>query len=120
MRLDTAKDYGYQYHEPDIYGYDAAKSGGEALTMSRVFEGLHPEDIKAAIRKRGQTLAGLAAKHGYSDSYLRRTIKQAMPEGERIIADFLGLHPKVIWPDRYDRTLRPNPIAQSAALWPDE
>lgn len=70
-------------------------------------KGWHPEDIKAAIRKRGQTFEGLARRHHYSAAYLRQTLIQPMPKGEKIISDFLGIAPWRIWPDRYERNGQP-------------
>jgi len=69
--------------------------------------GMHPEDIKAAIRKRGETLQGLARRNHYSETYLRRTLLKPMPRGEKIISDFLGIAPWRIWPDRYERNGSP-------------
>lgn len=67
----------------------------------RALPGWHPEDIKAAIRKKGTSLTALSKKHGYSDSYLRGTLIRHRPEGEAIIAEFLDTTPADIWPERY-------------------
>lgn len=62
----------------------------------------HPEDIKAAVRKRGSTLSGLALANGVSAQLLSRALlDRSSSRAEKIIADFLGLHPKSIWPSRY-------------------
>jgi Ner family transcriptional regulator len=63
--------------------------------------GWHAEDVKAAVRKKGTTLTALSNKHGYSDSYLRGTLIRQRPYGERVIAEFLGVSPADIWPERY-------------------
>jgi Ner family transcriptional regulator len=63
--------------------------------------GWHAEDVKAAIRKKGMTLTALSRRHEYSDSYLRGTLIRQRPHGEEIIAEFLGISPAEIWPDRY-------------------
>ena len=68
----------------------------------KALSGWHAEDVKAAIRKKGQTLSGLSKAHRYSDSYLRGALIRPLPRGEAIIANFLGLRPQDIWPDRYD------------------
>lgn len=65
---------------------------------------MHPEDIKAAIRKRGETISSLAARHGMKAQSLSRAIhERSSAKAENIIADFLGLRPCDVWPHRYDR-----------------
>jgi Ner family transcriptional regulator len=67
----------------------------------KALSGWHAEDVKAAIRKKGLTLSALSKLHHYSDSYLRGTLIRRRPRGEEIIAQFLGVSPAEIWPDRY-------------------
>lgn len=62
----------------------------------------HSEDIKAAVRKRGRTLTDLAREAGFSDGACRKALTVPWPAVERVIADFLGQAPAVIWPSRYD------------------
>lgn len=64
-------------------------------------KGLHREDIKAEIRKRGIACTTLATRHGYDASAVRVALYKPWPAVERLIADFLGLKPQRIWPDRY-------------------
>lgn len=73
----------------------------------------HPEDIKAAVRKRGCTLADIARGAGMKDKALRLALVLPRAEAERVIARFLDLHPMTIWPSRYqsDGTRkRPQPV----------
>jgi len=64
----------------------------------------HPEDIKAAVRKRGSTLSALAARNGMSTQALSRALdERSSARAEKVIADFLGVHPMKIWPSRYDK-----------------
>lgn len=73
-------------------------------------EDWHPADIKAALHKRGITLAGIARAHGLGDSSaLSSTFTRSYPANERRIADALGLHPKDIWPSRYYESGEPRP-----------
>lgn len=66
-------------------------------------EDWHPADIKAALHKRGITLAALAEVHGLNgSSSLSATFARSMPANERRIADALGVEPKDIWPSRYN------------------
>lgn len=70
----------------------------------------HPADILAALHKRGITLRGLAAAHGLTNSStLSSAMIRSYPTSERRIAEALELHPKDIWPSRYnaDGTRKP-------------
>jgi Ner family transcriptional regulator len=62
----------------------------------------HPEDVKAAIRKTGITLTGLAIEAGYNGAAVRAALRLPWPQIEAIIARRLGTAPWVIWPSRYD------------------
>lgn len=73
----------------------------------------HPEDIKTAIRKQGVTLADVARGAGLPGNALRLALTLPRAEAEKAIADFLNMHPSVIWPSRYDSAgerLRPQPV----------
>ena len=67
----------------------------------------HPEDIKAAIRKTGVTLAALSRQHGLCPNAARRTLACPWPRVQAIIAQHLKTKPQLIWPSRYDRRGRP-------------
>lgn len=68
---------------------------------------MHPEDVKAAIRKRGMTLGGLGDRVGLSPQALSRAIhSRSSAKAERVIAEFIGIAPQNIWPSRYDKTGR--------------
>lgn len=67
-------------------------------------EDWHPADIKAALHKRGITLASLAKAHGLAESTsFSAALVRSMPTNEKRIADALDLHPKDIWPSRYNK-----------------
>lgn len=61
----------------------------------------HKADIIAAIHKKGSSLAELSRLAGLSSSTLANALTRPWPKGERIIAEFLGVSPMVIWPSRY-------------------
>lgn len=64
----------------------------------------HRQDVMAAIRKKGTTLAELGRHHGYdSPAALYNVFKMPYPKVERIIATFLELEPQQIWPSRYHK-----------------
>lgn len=62
---------------------------------------MHPEDIKAAVRKTGTTLTALALQAGLPEHACRRALRQPYFMAERAIAEHLGLSPRQIWPQRY-------------------
>ncbi|WP_312924862.1 helix-turn-helix domain-containing protein [Atlantibacter hermannii] len=61
----------------------------------------HRADILAAIRKQGSSMAKLSRDNGLHERTLYNVLERSWPRGELIIANFLGLDPKVIWPERY-------------------
>lgn len=64
---------------------------------------MHPEDIKAALKKNGFTIASLSRKAGYKDPQTLKTpFYRHWPKGERIIAKALQKKPEDIWPSRYE------------------
>ena len=63
--------------------------------------GLHREQIKAAIRQKGITLAELAERCGRDVSAVSVALYKPWPAVEREIARFIGRKPQEIWPDRY-------------------
>jgi len=70
----------------------------------------HPADIKAALNKAGYTLASLAEEHGLkAGGTLSKALTSSFPIAEQRIADAIGIHPKEIWPSRYneDGTRKP-------------
>jgi Ner family transcriptional regulator len=64
---------------------------------------VHPEDIKASVRKRGTTLTKLATDNGLSPSACRKALKVPVPRADRAIAACIGKSLHDIWPLRYDR-----------------
>jgi Ner family transcriptional regulator len=63
--------------------------------------GWHTPDIKAALEKRGLSLAQLSRDHGYHETAAAKALRLEWPEMERIIADAIGVAPQQIWPARY-------------------
>lgn len=64
---------------------------------------MHPEDIKAAIRKRGITLAELALRADVSKQAVSAALDRRSSERiDKVIAEFIGLKPHQIWPSRYN------------------
>ena len=71
----------------------------------------HPEDIKAALKKRGWSMHKLAITNGYtSSSAMRQVFYRPYPKVEKIIADALNLDVDQIWPSRVlQRNLKKSP-----------
>lgn len=67
----------------------------------------HPADIKAAIEKRGGTLAQIGRDAGLSCGTPKAALARPCYSGEQAIAKFLGVHARTIWPDRYDMSGKP-------------
>jgi Ner family transcriptional regulator len=61
----------------------------------------HRADVLAAIRKRGSTLAKLSRDNGLHERTLYNALERHWPKGEKIIADYIGMNPREIWPERY-------------------
>ena len=70
----------------------------DADSRPRVEEGWHQQDILAAIRKRGETVASLNRLHGYKPGVLRTVFYKRFPKGQRIVADFIGVPVEELWP----------------------
>lgn len=73
----------------------------------------HPEDIKAAVRRRGRTLASVARDAGIKEQALARALVVPRRAAEQAIAAAMDEHPKVIWPTRYNEDgtrKRPQPV----------
>jgi Ner family transcriptional regulator len=65
--------------------------------------GWHPEEIRAAIRMRGKTMAELSRSSGHDPDAVRNAIRfRRSMVVERLIAEFLDVDPRELWPDRYD------------------
>ncbi len=64
---------------------------------------MHPEDIKAGLRKRGVTCADIARDLGITRNAVSLVVHNhatSRPVAERIAA-ILGRSPDAIWPGRY-------------------
>ena len=71
--------------------------------MARHPQGMHAEDIKAALRRRHGTLRALAKVWGKHPATISRVLKEprySIPT-ERLIAEALGMRLVDIWPDRW-------------------
>ena len=68
----------------------------------------HPADIKAALEKRGWSLARIARENGYRCTTTPAdALRRPYPVMEAIIAGIIGTTAARIWPSRYDENGRP-------------
>nr|DAN90193.1 MAG TPA: winged helix-turn-helix DNA-binding protein [Caudoviricetes sp.] len=74
--------------------------------------GMHREDIKAAIRKKGMSLRQLSLMNGLNRSAVTVALHRPYYYAEQVIARFLDIPASAIWPDRYDN--QGNPLHQNA------
>lgn len=62
----------------------------------------HPEDVKAAVRKTGISLAELARRNGLAAVSGRRCLYFPVPSANRAIAARLGRSVHELWPEWFD------------------
>lgn len=62
----------------------------------------HPEDVKAALRKRGVTLTALSLRHGWSRTTAAVVLRRPAASVQAAIAAVIGKPPQAIWPSRYN------------------
>ncbi|HEQ1856983.1 TPA: helix-turn-helix domain-containing protein [Providencia alcalifaciens] len=62
----------------------------------------HPADIRAALEKKGTNLRQISRSAGLAPDTLRNALVRPWPKGERLIAQVIGVEPKLIWPSRYN------------------
>lgn len=59
-------------------------------------------EVRAEVVRRGSSLRRVALKAGLSESACRMALQYGnCPAGEKALAAFIGVAPRVIWPDRY-------------------
>lgn len=68
----------------------------------------HRAELVAALHMRGWSLRQLSLSANLSEGAFARATRMPYPRAERAIADALGLHPRDIWPTRYDAAGLPN------------
>ncbi|QHL90687.1 transcriptional regulator [Sphingomonas changnyeongensis] len=74
----------------------------------------HPEDIKAAVRKRGTSLAMIGRRAGISRQAMANALAMPSERPEQLIAAAIGVEAHQIWPSRYNpdgSRKRPQPSA---------
>lgn len=59
--------------------------------------------IVAELHRRGMTLTELARRSGLHQAVCRQVKDRTNYKGQQAIADFLGMKPEDLWPDRYPK-----------------
>ena len=65
-------------------------------------EGWHPQDIMAAVRKRGSSMQGLARDHGFAPNTFNAALTARYPNAHAIIAAYIGVSRGELWPEWYE------------------
>lgn len=65
--------------------------------------------IKAEVHRRGTTLRAIALAAGLHYTACSSALIRRHLAGEKALADFLGLPPNIVWPERY---AKPSPWAK--------
>ena len=79
--------------------------------MTTIQDGMHPEDIKAALRRRFGTLRAFCRQIRRDKTMVSHVLRNpcfSIPT-EKAIAKALELSPHAIWPDRWTETGEPLP-----------
>lgn len=63
---------------------------------------LHPEDIKAAIRKTGISVSAVGINAGLTGSATRKALSHLVPAANRAIANHLKTTVQELWPEWFD------------------
>lgn len=66
-------------------------------------EGMHREDIKAAIRKKGMTMSALSLANDLDEATVRKSLQKPIPRANKAISAFLKKPLHKLWPDWYDK-----------------
>ncbi len=65
-------------------------------------DNIHPEDIKAALRKRYGSLREAAEAQGISEALIQKALRFPRPGGNAAIAKALGKNLNDLWPRWFD------------------
>lgn len=70
--------------------------------MVSVAKDWHPEDIKAAVRKKRWTLKALALANGLAEATCRGCFLRPIPAANRAVAKVVGEPLHILWPQWFD------------------
>lgn len=64
-------------------------------------KGWHPQDIMAAVRKRGSNMRRLSLDHGFDAGTCRKALTRRWPNAHSVIATYIGQPKHALWPHWY-------------------
>jgi len=67
--------------------------------------------LKHRLELRGLTFGKIARAHKVAKSCFTKAKTHMLPKAERILANYVGLEPWDLWPERYDAAHNPNRIS---------
>lgn len=67
----------------------------------------HPQDILAAVRKRGTTIKEIERRSGFGPNTLYKALTRRFPNAHTVIAEAAGETRHALWPHWYDEADRP-------------
>lgn len=67
--------------------------------------------IKHRLELQGLTFGKIGTIYGVDKSCFTKVKTVPIPKNERILADYVGVEPWDLWPDRYDAAHNPNRIS---------
>lgn len=79
--------------------------------------GWHPQDIIAAVRKRGSSLRALSLQAGFAKDTLYKALRRRFPNAHAVISDFLGVSRHDLWPQWYRQDGSPRFRARRDQRW---
>jgi len=59
--------------------------------------------IVAEVHRQGMTLTELAKRNGLPAAACRKVLSTGHFKAQQVIADFIGMKPEELWPDRYPK-----------------
>lgn len=81
--------------------------------------------IVAEVHRQGMTLTELAIRNGMHKAVCRQVKSRPNYKAQKLIADFLGMKPETLWPERYPKgkhktldTVKYPPVASQKAVAP--
>lgn len=106
-------------HSTAVHGQGVQDVASEQLRDELASQLSTPELVRAAVRRRGSSLAQLSVRYGYHSDAFTQALRDRRYRSRRIeqlLARFLGVAPSDIWPDRYpQRARRAAPTTKGAA-----
>jgi Ner family transcriptional regulator len=83
-------------------GEAPASTGGNPMTQ-RPKPAMDWPGVIAELHRQGMTLTELGIRNGINPNTIRRLKSVKHYPSQKVVAEFLGVEPETIWPDRYPK-----------------